>query len=272
MTKKALCIGINDYPTDGSDLKGCVNDANSWAALLTEHYDFSSADVNVILDSEATKQNVLNALKEGLLAGANEGDVLVFTNSSHGTYCADSSGDEAKYDEALCPYDVSDNLIIDDELRELFNAVAKGVHLTVISDSCHSGTVTRAPVAENLPGLRTPDDRRVRFYNPALRGDPVLANPWKAPPKRYEKYPEESMNHVLVSGCTDKEYSYDALIEGDYHGAMSFFAQQAIRESNYQLTYSQLHERLLHLIDEAQYNQHPQLEAPSTLKERQIFT
>jgi hypothetical protein len=26
MSKKALCIGINDYPDVGSDLSGCVND------------------------------------------------------------------------------------------------------------------------------------------------------------------------------------------------------------------------------------------------------
>ena len=31
MAKHALCIGINDYPGTGSDLSGCVNDANDWA-------------------------------------------------------------------------------------------------------------------------------------------------------------------------------------------------------------------------------------------------
>ena len=30
MTKKALCIGINDYPGTDSDLQGCVNDATDW--------------------------------------------------------------------------------------------------------------------------------------------------------------------------------------------------------------------------------------------------
>jgi hypothetical protein len=45
------------------------------------------------------------------------------------------------------------------------------VRLTVISDSCFSGTVTRTTVSEVLPGLlKTPDDRRVRFLKPALRG------------------------------------------------------------------------------------------------------
>ena len=31
MSKKALCIGINDYPGTQNDLSGCVNDANDWA-------------------------------------------------------------------------------------------------------------------------------------------------------------------------------------------------------------------------------------------------
>ena len=32
--KFALCIGINDYPGTGSDLSGCVNDANDWGKIL----------------------------------------------------------------------------------------------------------------------------------------------------------------------------------------------------------------------------------------------
>lgn len=271
MTKKALCVGINDYPYDGSDLNGCVNDAKAWAELLASHYDFPRSDVRLMLDAEAAKSNVIAALKD-LLAGATAGDVLVFTNSSHGTYVADTSGDEEKYDEALCPYDCADNLIVDDELRELFSGLPKGIHLTVISDSCFSGTVTRAPVAEIIPGLKTPDDRRVRFLSPALRGQPVLENPWRARPKTRDKYPESRMKEVLLSGCTDKEYSYDALIGGVYHGAMTYYALQAIRAANYQITYQQLHARLLYLLDDAGYPQHPQLEGRKANKKRQILT
>ena len=77
----------------------------------------------------------------------------------------------------------------------------------MISDSCFSGTVTRAALRDNIPGLRTPDDRRVRFLSPALRGGKVLANPWKARTRRSQKYPESKMKEVLLSGCTDREYS-----------------------------------------------------------------
>lgn len=271
MAKKAFCVGINDYPYDGSDLNGCVNDARAWAALLTDHFDFPQADVRLITDSEATKRTMVDGIKE-LLAGAQSGEVLVFTNSSHGTYVAETGGDEPTYDEALCPYDVAENVLVDDELRELFADLPRGVALIVISDSCHSGTVTRAALSENLPGMRVPDDRRVRFLNPALRGDRVLANPWRARPTREVKYPESKMKEILLSGCTDKEYSYDALIGSKYHGAMTYFALQAIREANYQITYAQLLARLNYLLDEAGYPQHPQLEGSNRNKKRQMFT
>ncbi len=271
MSKKALCVGINDYPYDGSDLSGCVNDAKAWADLLISNFDFKKTDVKLLLDSEATKANVMDALKK-LVAGAKSGDVLVFTNSSHGTYVADTSNDEENYDEALCPYDCADNLLVDDDLRELFSGIAKGVSLTVISDSCFSGTVTRAAVGEVIPGLKVPDDRRVRFLSPALRGETVLANPWRAKPKGKTKYPESKMKDVLLSGCSDKEYSYDALIGGVYHGSMTYFALQAIKAANYKITYQQLHSRLLYLLDDAGYPQHPQLEGKGTNKKKQIFT
>jgi metacaspase-1 len=270
MAKKALCVGINDYPGDGSDLNGCVNDAKAWADVLVQNYGFPTSDVKMLLDSQATKAAMLDGLKH-LLANAKSGDVLVFTNSSHGTYLADTSQDEPLYDEALCPFDCDRNLIVDDELRELFTGLASGVSLTVISDSCHSGTVTRAAINENIPGLKTPDDRRVRFLHPALIGKAVLANPFQAVDRSRVKHPQSKMKDVLLSGCTASEYSYDALIGGKYHGAMTYFAIQAIREANYDLTYSQLRSRLLYLLDEAGYPQHPQLEGSTANKKKRIF-
>lgn len=267
--KRALCVGINDYPYDGSDLNGCVNDAHAWGELLTSNYGFAGSDVRVITDSEATKKKVVDALKD-LLSGAQPGDVLVFQNSSHGSYLADTSGDEPVYDELLCPYDIADNHITDDELRELFAGVKEGVRLSVILDNCHSGSATRALVGEGM-GMRTPDDRRRRFLSPALRGKPILENPFAAKPKGSAKYPESKMNEVLLAGCMDVEYSYDAYFNGVYHGAMTYFALQVIREANYKLTYSQLHSRVLTLIT-AGYPQHPQLEGKKENKKRQVFS
>ena len=267
MAKRALCVGINDYPLADMDLKGCVNDANDWATVLTEHYDFARSDVTLLLDAEATKTAIRQQLGT-LLAGAAKGDVLVFTNSSHGTYVGDTSGDEPSYDEAICPYDTSDELLVDDELRELFSGLAPGVRLTVISDSCFSGTVTRA--TEVPP---TPDDRRRRFLNPKLIGLPEIEEEKRSKAKpRSEQFPQTQMKEMLLSGCTDKQYSYDALINGRYNGAMTATAIGVLARHGYDLTASRLVKELVGDLKDSHFNQEPQLEGRLGLRRRRIFT
>jgi hypothetical protein len=77
------------------------------------------------------------------------------------------------------------------------------------------------------------------------------------------------MRHVLLSGCRDDEYAYDANMEGRYHGVLTFFAIKAIREAPHLLTYNRLHTRILRLI--GNYPQHPQLEGSSVSRKRKLF-
>ena len=267
MKKKALCVGINDYPFgEANDLRGCVNDANDWSKLLRNHYDFT--DVKQLLDAEATKANILTGLKN-LLAKASDGDVLVFTNASHGTYLADENNDEPKFDEAICPHDSDSNLLVDDELRELFMNIPQGVRLTVISDSCHSGSVTRVVETQY---------RRNRQLNPELlkrrklSGEEMAQARKNARATKKEKFPESGMNEILLSGCKSSQTSADAYIANDYHGAMSYYAIKAITDAGYKLTYRELHDALLPMLDDENYDQIPQLEGRDENKDRQIFT
>lgn len=262
MTKKALCVGINDYPFgEENDLRGCVNDANDWATLLENHFAFT--DVKQLLNSDATKAKVITGIKD-LLNGAKAGDILVFTNASHGTYLADTDGDEDKYDEAICPYDTDSNLLVDDELRNLFKNIPKGVQLSVISDSCHSGSVTRVMVNEY---------RRNRQLNPRVFGGKELSpNDLRTARAKKEKYPESGMKEILLSGCKSNQTSADAYINNDYHGAMSYHAIKAITGGNYNLTYADLHKRLVSLLEDENYDQVPQLEGTDEFKNRLIFT
>lgn len=263
MTKKALCVGINNYPYgEDNDLRGCVNDANDWSNLLRNHFDFT--DVKQLLDSDATKANILAGLKD-LLAKASDGDVLVFTNASHGTYLADENADEPKFDEAICPYDTDSNLLVDDELRDLFLNIPQGVRLTVISDSCHSGSVTRVPVSAY---------RRNRQLNPRLLGNPELSSSEMRTARnvKKDKFPESGMNEILLSGCKSSQTSADAYIANDYHGAMSYYAIKAITDAGYNLTYAELHDALLPLLEDENYDQIPQLEGRDDNKQRTIFT
>ena len=167
--KSALCVGINDYPVRGMDLKGCVNDAKAWAALLVDHFGFRAGQRHGAARRPGDEAGASSTGSTSSSRTAKRGDVLVFTNSSHGTYVADANGDETRYDEAMCPYDMKKYLIVDDELRERFAAMPAGVRLTVVSDSCFSGSVTRGdradagrpPAAVRQPvGDRAARDRR----------------------------------------------------------------------------------------------------------------
>jgi hypothetical protein len=262
MAKMAVCVGINDYPGSSNDLKGCINDAKAWAELLEDHFGFEKDSITMLTNAKATKANVLEAV-EKMVEAAVSGDIVVFTNSSHGTYLEDTSGDEEAYDEAMCPYDCGENLILDDELREMFSKVKRGVHLTVVSDSCHSGSVTRL--------IEGKEYRKPRFLSPESIGKSTIENIYRAKSNRKSKHPQSGMKDVLLSGCKSDEYSYDASIGGKYHGAMTSYAIEAIAESGYGLTYGELHKLLLEKIKEAGYPQTPQLEGKKANKGRKVF-
>ena len=262
MAKKALCVGIN-YKGSGNDLNGCINDANAWADLLVAHFDFPKPDVKLLLETQATKVNIIAGLK-ALLAGAQSGDVLVFQNSSHGTYVVDQGSDEPdRYDEAICPYDFKRNLILDDEMREIFSGLPARVRLTILLDSCHSGTATRL-VFDPTAGYR-----KERFLDPKEFGGVELENPRKA--KGAEKLPQSGMKEILLSGCKSTEYSYDAQIGSTFSGAMTYYALDTIKKANYKITYADLATKLNAALAAEGYNQHPQLEGKYTNKKKLVF-
>ena len=69
------------------------------------------------------------------------GDLFFLTYSGHGGQVPDVTGEEDdKKDETWCLYD---GQLIDDELYFELSRFAAGVRILVLSDSCHSGTVTR---------------------------------------------------------------------------------------------------------------------------------
>lgn len=223
--KRALCVGINNYPGTNSDLSGCVNDAQDWAAeLRTRDYD-----VTILLDSSATLSRITNGLKE-LLSDAKRGDQLVFTFSGHGSWLPDRDGDdEDTRDEMLCPYDVTNGAyLMDDMISDIFEEKPTGVKLFFISDSCHSGTVSRFALTERRPQEQ---QTRVRFLPPLnFVRDRELAEIIRQTPhhsrRLIEKYPS-----VLLAGCRDTEYSYDAWFNRRPNGAFTRVAIDALRRN-----------------------------------------
>jgi len=244
--KRAVCVGINNYPGIFNDLKGCVNDANDWSAVL-QGFGFQ---VSMMLDSQATRTGVKAAL-QGLVDATNAGDVAVLTYSGHGTQVTDRSGDESDtYDEAIYLYD---GTVIDDELRVILNGIHPQATLVIISDSCFSGSVTRLAGEKATP----------RFVSPTVSTEGKVA-------KRSFLLPEADMPEVLISGCSDSEYSYDAEFNGRPNGAMSALAIQVIKE-NPDVTYREFYAGLRALLPSTDYPQTPQLEGSDANKDRKLF-
>lgn len=225
MAKRALCVGINDYPESNMDLAGCVNDAKDWQTLL----DARGYAVTRLIDGEATRAHVLDAL-QALVTNATDDDSLVFTFSGHGSWLPDDDKDEPDArDEMMCPHDVmQDQFLLDDDLYALFSAKPAGARLYVIADCCHSGSVVRytpAPVQSNHAPLKA------RFLPPYVfaRGDRVVERAIdrsvNTPAPTKLRYPA-----LLFSGCQDTEFSYDTAFQGRPNGAFTRMAIDALQE------------------------------------------
>lgn len=280
MSKRALCIGINDYPGTHMDLRGCVNDAGDWAAELAAR----GFAVSKLLDAQATKAAMVSGM-QSLIASAVSGDVVVITYSGHGTYVPDTNGDEVDgLDEALCPYDLQTGggPLLDDEINILFSARKAGVRLVLISDSCHSGTVTRAAAAD--PDAE--DALRPRFipmgnWLPAdklprgVSGQPLTTVPVTSGRSPFAAALSRKTGDLLLAGCKEgpNNFSYDARIAGRACGAFTYYALKALKALPPTATYAQWYAKINPgYLPSASYPQSPQIVGTADARNRKIFT
>ena len=193
MADQALLLGINDYQKV-NPLRGCVNDVRNMQKLLTETFRFDPRNIRVLLNEQVVKKSV-NQEMDRLFKDARSGDRVVLHFSGHGSYTEDLDGDEPDgQDELICLYDMDfadpETYLLDDELRHWTEKLPRSVQLTIVFDSCHSGTATRlvmAPAPDN-PHRQIPmrvDDRatlaRARKWPAASRRRRRSRRRWTRP-------------------------------------------------------------------------------------------
>ncbi len=162
--RRALLVGINDYPIEGMQLDGCVNDVYLMSSFLQET-GFQAEDIRMILDQRATAQAIRDRI-DWLLDGVQPGDTRVLYFSGHGAQIPTYGiGDRVdRRDEALVPWDFDwrrENAIVDDQLYEIYSQLPYGVNFTAVFDCCHSGGLTRSG-SQKVRGISAPDDIRHR--------------------------------------------------------------------------------------------------------------
>jgi hypothetical protein len=271
----SLHLGLNlvsaaAYEGWEGPLAACEFDARDMAAIATA----KGMKPTVLLTKKATRSAVLAGMRSAARA-LKAGDLFFLTFSGHGGQIPDANRDEADgKDETWCLYD---GQLIDDELYYELSRFAAGVRVLVFSDSCHSGTVTRArnppppPPGQRSKMMPAAVGQRVYAAHQAmydrLQADVALraAAARKAAPVD----PDAALAQLavtgpsgqaqvlvgpfkpavlLISGCQDNQTSMD----GDHNGA---FTEQLLRVWNHGAfdgNYANLHARVRSLLPATQ--------------------
>jgi len=273
MARRALLVGINDYK-GVTDLRGCVNDVTNIRNVLKTYLGFTNNDIRVLVDSRATKNEIMLRLKY-MVDKAKPGDFMVFHFSGHGSQIRDRNKDELEdqMDELLCPYDMNwdGTFILDDDLDALFKRIPDGALLEVILDCCHSGTATRdlapAPCPSESPVqpayqkarfLEPPEDIRCRY-----EGDEDQLGEIRGFRSLNRSGSRSTGRHILWSGCTSSQTSADASINGTFNGAFSYYFCKHMRDTGGALSRTNLLSRIRNSLRYGGYTQVPQIECGS---------
>jgi Caspase domain len=202
----ALLIGIDCYlPNklpDGASyksLKGCVRDINHVEAFLKRQFNLPSERIykltasNVDGSSEPseapsnwpTYENIVRMFQE-VTEKAQPGDQVYIHYSGHGGRAATIYPElkrEKGFDEALVPLDIgkpTSRYLRDLELAALLQKmVSKGLVVTVVLDSCHSGGATRAGDSDIRGADTNTVDTTLRPTESLVASASELAKTWR---------------------------------------------------------------------------------------------
>ncbi len=256
----SLHIGLNAvspaaYGGWSGELAACEFDAKDMAAIAKSQGMKST----VLLTKQGTRAKMLAAMRKAAKQ-LKKGDLFFLTYSGHGGQVPDVTGEEIdKQDETWCLYD---GQLIDDELYFELSGFAAGVRILVLSDSCHSGTVTRA-VPPPLDGtkmagrskmmppavaMRTYREHQA-FYNKlqhdvakaagkASSADPdTVLSQLAVSPRLTAIAKKFHAAAILISGCQDNQTSMD----GEHNGAFTEQVLKAWNHGSYRGNYAKFH-------------------------------
>ncbi|PBK65107.1 hypothetical protein ARMSODRAFT_1022536 [Armillaria solidipes] len=225
----AVLIGINAYPS--SPLRGCVSDVEKMEEFLTKDLGVLEGRIECLLSTNPIIQH---------------GDNIIIYFSGHGSsYDLSISGLFEADDisgvgpiEALCPMDRTASgtdsrkpCIPDISDREINNILAeisraKGNHITLILDCCHSSGASREPNeplnmvrrAPSLPATSIKDmlDAAHTRLEILPKYHSVFKGNWKP----------DMTSHVVLAACTETQHAKEA--EGAGNHCNGIFTQALI--------------------------------------------
>lgn len=236
----SLHIGLNfvdprHYQGWNGELNACIADARDMRKLAKKK---GFAENAMLLDGQATAAAVTSAI-ESAAKKLSRGDIFFLTYSGHGGQVRDTNGDEKNTDRMDETWVLFDRQLVDDEIYRLWSKFKAGVRILALSDSCHSGTVTR-----DIPVFLGAGAR------PRAMPRPVGVAVENANRELYRSIQKTTTGAervkvkasvLLISGCMDNQTSMD----GDDNGAFTGMLKKVWNGGRFSGNYRKLRDRIV---------------------------
>ena len=296
----ALLIGVDYYfpnrlPDGGTypSLGGCVRDVRYVEAYLKNRLgladdhllklsisSFTGAQPPEPAAHWPTYENMVARFQQ-LTAMAQPGDQVYIHYSGHGgrasTVYPQLKGENG-LDEALVPTDIGNSearYLRDVEMYYLLKAmVDKGLVVTVVLDSCHSGGATRGlggAATRGIPSIDTTQRPTSSLVAPAAE----LLAAWQGPGgttramKPASGWLLEPQGYTLLAACRANESAFEYPFDGyENNGALTYWLLDALRQAGPSTSYKMVHDRILARVHGQFEQQTPMLQGEGN---RQVF-
>lgn len=275
------------------DLRGTHNDVGLMKSLLAD-YGFkeesagavndkfpcgqqtAASNVKTLCSEQATRDGILQSFRKQLIENAknyfvankmtaadrDKGANVVFFYSGHGSKLEDKNGDESDgVDETIVAQDSDRNGvkdIIDDEFDAFYKELSQyTTNITLMFDSCHSGTITR-----DVNSHKKSVERSIQTKNNSRGGNPTLNDGISV---------SGNSNYVTISGSLPTQESQEDVFtdtttkQEQWDGALTYNFVNLLRQ-NPGLKYREIISLMRPAV--AKFNQTPQVEGDI---DREVF-
>jgi hypothetical protein len=226
-------------------------------------------------DQWPTYENMVAKFKE-ITEKAQPQDRVYIHYSGHGVRAAtihpNLKGEDG-VDESLVPTDIGNSearYLRDLELAQLLqDMVDKGLVVTVVLDSCHSGGSTRAGVDADIRGAHNNIvDTTPRPTESLVATPDKLAQTWQTLTEGMGKrnvsatsgWLPEPKGYTLFAACRDDESAYEHYFDGQTMGALTYWLLNSLNTLGTQAYSREIHNRILAKIYSQSKRQTPMLQ------------
>src|SRR5215471_3818942 len=289
----ALLIGVDCYlpnrlPDGGyyPSLGGCVRDINLVENFLKSRLGLPAAQIIKLTATNngtptppepkeqwPTYENMVQAFKK-ITDSAQSGEQVYVHYSGHGgrsvTSFPNAKGPNG-LDESLVPTDIGNGetrYLRDLEIAHLLAAmVDKGLAVTVVFDSCHSGGATRggdAGVAvrgiDSIDTTKRPTDSLVASVEELEKSWSSVSTNATRSAKLASGWLPEFTGGVVLAACRADELANEFAFEGtERNGALTYWLLDSLKQLGPDFTFDMLHDRILAKVHVKFQQQTPQL-------------